>query len=139
MSTAVQPIAKKFDGVSQHIALCATVFFSSACLGSFIGLQLDLYLDVACAVRGSCYGNEGIIFYTSLVHPLVLKLFFSSAVLMLLSTFLILSKPFKDMQLAGLFSENAVHQIKNLGVILLMVGGGLLALSVLFMAYFIRV
>ncbi|PCJ16986.1 MAG: hypothetical protein COB04_09660 [Gammaproteobacteria bacterium] len=127
------------NAVSSNTALGAAVIFCAFSLGSFLGLQLNLYLEVACAARGACYGNDGMIFTLSLIHPLVINLFFSSIMLAALSIPLIISIPFSQLRSAHLIDYTKLYEIKVLGAILLLNAALLLLLSFPLMIFFIGV
>lgn len=139
MAEIKESISILSNATSSHTGLGAAVIFCSVCIGSLIGIQLDLYLEIACVVRGSCYGNEGLIFTLSLIHPLVMKLFFSALILALLSLPLVFAIPFEKLRSIGILSYSALYQIKVLGSALILTSFILLFLSLPIMVFFINV
>ena len=139
MNKFKESVSISFNTTSSPTGLGMAVIFCSVCIGSLIGIQLDQYLEIACVVRGSCYGNEGLIFTVSLIHPLVMKLFFSAIILALLSLPLVFSVPFEKLRSIEILSYSALHQIKALGSALLLTAFILLLASLPIMVFFINV
>jgi hypothetical protein len=139
MNTQTDSMMGFSAAINEQRPLTAILVFSSLCIGSFIGLQLDQYLNFACLVRGTCYGDEGFIYSASLIHPMVFKLLFSSLVMMALALSLKIFTPFEALKSTGFVSEQNTTDIKKLGTILFALGGFFLLLSLPLMVYSISV
>jgi len=98
--------------------------------GGLIGLQLDYFLEIKCAVRGTCYGDDSFAYNASLVHPLVIKLFLSSIALMGVSLLLKSGLLFNSLKTAGVMSESDGVHVKKMASALLNLGGIFLLLSI---------
>lgn len=139
MNTQTNSMVGFSAAIAEQRALMVFLVFAALCIGSFIGLQLDQYLDIACVVRGTCYGDEGLIYSASLIHPMVFKLLFSSLVLMVMTLLLKVFTPFEMLQSTGLFSELNISHIKKSASILFALGGFFLLLSLPLMVYSLSV
>jgi len=139
MNTQTDSMVGFSAAIAEQRALMVFLIFVSICIGSFIGLQLDQYLDIACVVRGTCYGDEGMIYSASLIHPMVFKLLFSSLVLMAMALSIKAFTPFEMLRSTGLFSELNIAHIKKLASILFASGGLFLLLSLPLMVYSLSV
>lgn len=139
MNTQTDSMIGFSGAISEQRMLMVFLIFASLCIGSFIGLQLDQYLDIACVVRGTCYGEEGIIYSASLIHPMVFKLLFSSLVLMAIALSLKVLTPFEMLKSTGIFSELNIAHIKKLASVLFASGGFFLLLSLPLMVYTLSV
>ncbi|MBL4607098.1 MAG: hypothetical protein JKY01_04640 [Pseudomonadales bacterium] len=139
MNTQINSLTNFSTAINQQQALAATLLFSSLCIGSFIGLQLDQYLDIACVVRGTCYGDDGIILSASLIHPMVFKMFFSSVVMIILALLLKVFTPFESLKQAGIISVSSATNIKKVGTGLIVAGAVFLLLSMPLMVYSLSV
>ena len=135
MTTQTGTLTVFSEAMAEQRSIMVFLIFSSLCIGSFIGLQLDQYIDIACAVRGTCYGDEGLIHSASLVHPMIFKLLFSSMVVMIFALLLKTATPFEKLKSTGFYSENNVTQLKNLGTVLFILGGIFLMLCLPLMVY----
>ena len=124
------------SALSEQRRLMIFTLFASLCIGGFIGLQLDQYLDIMCVERGTCYGmDEGFVFNASLIHPMVIKLFLSSIILIAASAAIKSLVPFSSLKSVGIISENDIDQIKQLYTVLLFTGSIFLLLSLPLMFY----
>ncbi len=139
MNTQTDSMVGFSAAIAEQRALMVFSIFASLCIGSFIGLQLDQYLDIACVVRGTCYGDEGMIYSASLIHPMVFKLLFSSLVLMAMALSIKAFTPFEMLRSTGLFSELNIAHIKKSASVLFASGGLFLLLSLPLMVYTLSV
>ena len=123
MITYENTLSNYSSATSDQSKLMIFSLFASLCIGSFIGHQFEQFLDVMCAMRGTCYGNDhGFIYNSSLIHPIAIKLFLSSLVLILASATIKLSMPFSALKAAGIISEKDVLQIGKLYTVLIFTG-----------------
>lgn len=129
MSSYESTIGMYSSAVSEQPRIAMFTIFLSVCIGSFVGLQILQYVDIMCAVRGTCYGNEGFVHSASLMHPLAISLFFSSIVLIVASWAVKSLAPFSSLIEVGLISESTVNQIKHTETVLLFLGGVFLLFS----------
>ena len=130
MNSISNPIVEYSNVLSGKLTLTMTVLFLALCVGGLIGLQLDHFLEIKCAVRGTCYGDTGFAYNVSLIHPLVLKLFLSSAALMAVSLLLKSGLLFDSLKIAGVMSEEDGVHVKKMASALLSLGGIFLLLSI---------
>ncbi|MBV1873001.1 MAG: hypothetical protein KUG83_10685 [Gammaproteobacteria bacterium] len=129
MSSYESTIGMYSSAVSEQSRIAIFTVFFSMCIGSFVGLQILQYVDIMCAVRGTCYGNEGFAHNASLMHPLAISLFFSSVVLIATAWAVKSLAPFRSLIEVSLISESTVNQIKQAETVLLFVGGVFLLFS----------
>ena len=130
MNTISNPFVEYSGVLSGKLTLTLAVLFSALCMGGLIGLQLDHFLEIKCAVRGTCYGDDSFAYNASLIHPLVIKLFLSSIALMGVSLLLKSGLLFDSLKTAGVMSEADVVHVKKMASALLNLGGIFLLLSI---------
>lgn len=139
MNTYNNSLSAYSTAIAQHKPLGIMTVVASLSIGGYIGLQLDQFLNIACAVRGTCYGEEGFIYSASLIHPMVFKLFFSALAMMTFSILIAKALPFDSMKTADLLDETGALNIKRLGSALFLIGGVFLLLSMPLMIYSLSV
>ena len=130
MNSISNPFVEYSGVLSDKLTLTLAVLFSALCMGGLIGLQLDHFLEIKCAVRGTCYGNDSFAYNASLIHPMVIKLFLSSIALMGVSLLLKSGLLFSSLKTAGVMSEADVVHVKKIASVLLSLGGVFLLLSI---------
>lgn len=123
------PVSLYSEALNEQMTLGILIVVSSLAIGSFIGLQLSDYLSIVCALRGTCYGEEsGFVYYASLIHPLLIKLGFSAALLVLFSLLLKMFIPFQALKTIGLMADKTETQFRLLTSATLLLGLGALLL-----------
>lgn len=130
MNTYENRISTYSSAVSEQRKLMLYTVFASLCIGGFIGHQLQQFLEIMCAVRGTCYGNEeGFIYQTSLIHPIAIKLFTASIVLMSASVLMKLLMPVSALKIAGIMSSKDLLEVEKLYTVLFFTGSIFLIIS----------
>lgn len=123
-------------GESFNSNFAVILAFTSLCIGSFIGLQLQSYIDVMCVMRGECYGRMDWIHVVSLIHPVILCLFFSAAVLMIFSISSPRVLPLNSIQSVGFMRTTSAQTLKKTSLLMLSVSIAFIILSLLIGAWF---
>ncbi|HEX4974578.1 MAG TPA: hypothetical protein VFV48_01715 [Pseudomonadales bacterium] len=117
------PVRLYSEAINDQLTMGVLIFVSSLSIGSFLGLQLSNYIEIMCATRGTCYGEEsGFVYYASLIHPLLIKLCFSAVLLMLFSHFLKTLVPFHMLKAVGLIADKTEKQFRLLTRVTLLFG-----------------
>ena len=123
-------------GESLNSNFAVILAFTSLCIGSFIGLQLQSYIDVMCVMRGECYGRMDWIHVVSLIHPVVLCLFFSAAVLMIFSVSSARIFPLNSIQSVGFMHNTSAQALKKTSLLMLSASIALIITTLLIGAWF---
>lgn len=123
MSSFSNPVAEYSKTFTSQSAFAVTIIFLSICVGGLFGVQLDYFLEIKCAVRGTCYGDQDLVHHISPIHPGVVKLFLSSLALMGISSLVKSGLFFKLFKSADLLTDSASKGLKNLGKNLFVLGG----------------
>jgi hypothetical protein len=109
--------------------VAAPLVLVAAIIAIFIGLQLQQYLQVACIVRGECYGRGDWLYLVSLISVPVTTVMMATGLLLVLSLLAPFLFPLRFLQAQGLFAEVNKQSVVATARLLSMVSGILFILA----------
>ncbi len=95
----------------------------AAVIATFIGLQLQQYLQVACIVRGECYGRDDWLYLVSLISVPVTTLMMASGLLLVFSLLAPFLFPLRFLQAQELFTEVGQQSVSATAKLLALISG----------------
>lgn len=121
---------------SANHSLALSVILAAAILGGFFGLQLHQYLDVACNMRGECYGRTDWVYVASLIPIHVITVGMVSAWLLLFSLFVLFAFPLEFVQKLSLLKNADRSVVRRTAALLFFTAVATLVAMILLGAWF---
>lgn len=109
--------------------VAAPLVLLAGIVATFVGLQLQQYLQVACMMRGECYGRGDWLYLVSLISVPVTTLMMATGLLLVLSLLAPFMFPLRFLQTQGLFTEVSQQAVSATARLLSLVSGVLFVLA----------
>jgi len=109
--------------------VAAPLVLLAGIVATFVGLQLQQYLQVACMMRGECYGRGDWLYLVSLISVPVTTVMMATGLLLVLSLLAPFMFPLRFLQTQGLFTEVSQQAVSATARLLSLVSGVLFVLA----------